>query len=147
MDKKYILVIVIVIIAIIRVIYFLTQSHSPTGDEELVSAVQNGNYTSDDLDFQVENYTNESIQLFNDTLKLQKSTEQYQVSVGSITQDEANKQIQNYTATYKTDLTVLKQIQDIRLGYVYGDISQNEFQQDLSLIKLKHPGMVSYLNT
>lgn len=147
MNRKYALVLIIVIIAIIPVIYYLTQSHSPTFDESIISEVQSGEYTNDEIAFQVENYTNESMQLFNDKLKLQKDTEQYQVNVSSITQEEANEQIKNYTSTYNTDLKLLKQIQSIRLGYVYGYITQNEFQQDLNLIKLEHPEMVQYLDT
>ena len=146
MERNHLILITIIlsIIIAVPVIFYLTQSHSPTFDESLVSEVEDG-YSQYSIILQVKNYTNESVDYFKSELHLENSTLKYRVSTGEITQDYANKQMQNATAQYNDNIVVLRQIESFRLGYVEGLITKDEFLKDLALMKLEHPEMKKYL--
>ena len=146
MRRNHIILVVIVVCIIIAVpvVFYLTQSHSPTYDESLISTVEEG-YSQESIILQVKNYTNDSKDYFKSLLDLENSTLRYRVSTGEITQEYADNELKNATAEYRNEIAILHQIEAFRIGYVEGLITKDEFLKDIALIKLEHPEMKKYL--
>lgn len=146
MRRNHIILVIVVVCIIIAVpvVFYLTQSHSPTYDESLISAVEDG-YSQESIILQVKNYTNDSRDYFKSLLNLENSTLRYRVSTGEITQEYADNELKNATAEYRNEIAILHQIEAFRIGYVEGIITKDEFLKDIALIKLEHPEMKKYL--
>lgn len=146
MRRNHLILVIIVACIIIAVplVFYLTQSHSPTYDESLISTVEEG-YSPDSIILQVKNYTNNSKDYFKSILNLENSTLRYRVATGEITQEYADNELKNATAEYKNEIAILHQIEAFRIGYVEGLITKDEFLKDLAMIKLENPEMKTYL--
>ena len=125
-----ILIVVVLILVAIPLAIILKETFEPTFDDELVSAVEKGGNTTELLQY-VEEYHDAKISYIYSNINLTKSTYDYNLERGLMSQEDYDKKVQELYNGTPVGVTTQNQLLILRNQYIKGEITKKEFLNQL----------------